>query len=363
MPPEPNDILLEALAAVFRAMSFYPLIDTSGTSTFYSDYEDWARHFLNGTPPPGLAPSAASSPRTGDAQLFFRERRLAEQTHIQHRAREYSALVQDLLETLRDANAAAGESAGSVDTSLQRIQTLLTTNAVDQLRAEFAGMAAQLRQSIASQQATLERQLGELRQRVEAAEQEREQFEVEARTLGGSIADLRQALADAREQMQLDPLTQLYNRGAFDAALVRYTDIAVASGQILALILLDLDNFKAINDRYGHPGGDKVLSAFSDLLSRTFLRADDFVARYGGEEFAVLLSVNDAAQIERLVKGLFSRLRELRLPQLDEDLIITCSGGYALLQSNGDGSTLVERADRALYRAKRDGRNRLYAAD
>lgn len=363
MPPEPTDIVLETLAAVFRAISLYPLIDTSGTSTFYSDYDGWARHFLNGTPPPGLAPSAASLPRTGDAQIFFREHRLAEQTHIQHREREYSALVQDLLETLRDANAAAGESASSLDTSLQRIQTLLTTNAVEQLRAEFAGMAAQLRQSIAAQQATLERQLGELRQRVEAAEQAREQFEIEAHSLGSSITDLRQALADAREQMQLDPLTQLYNRGAFDAALLRYTDLARASGQTLALLLLDLDNFKNINDRYGHPGGDKVLAAFSDLLSRTFLRADDLVARYGGEEFAVLLFVNDAAQVERLVEALFSRLRELRLPQLDEDLMITCSGGYALLRSGDHGSSLVERADRALYQAKNDGRDRLQVAD
>ncbi|MGE3298067.1 MAG: diguanylate cyclase [Porticoccaceae bacterium] len=363
MPPEPTDSLLETLAAMFRAMALYPLVDATGSATFYGDHEDWALHFLNGTPPPGLAASTTALPRTGDAQLFFRERRLAEQSHVQHRAREYSALVRDLLETLRDANAAAGASASSVDASLQRIQKLLTTNAVDQLRAEFAGMAAQLRQSIAAQQATLERQLGELRQRVEAAERARERIEVEARALGGSVADLRQALADARAQMQLDPLTQLYNRGAFDAALLRYTDLALASGQMLALILLDLDHFKTINDRYGHPGGDKVLSAFSDLLSRTFLRADDFVARYGGEEFAVLLSVNDAAQVERLVEALFVRLRELRLPFLTEETVLTCSGGYALLRANGDGGALIERADRALYRAKRDGRDRLCAAD
>lgn len=363
MRPEPTDSVLETLAAVFRAMSLYPLIDTAATSTFYSDYEGWARHLLNGSPPPGLAPSEAALSRTGDAQLFFRERRLAEQTHIQHREREYSALVRDLLETLRDANAAAGESANSLDTSLQRIQTLLTSNAVDQLRAEFAGMAAQLRQSIAAQQATLERQLGELRERVRAAEQAREQFEIEARSLGSSVADLRQALADVRAQMQLDPLTQLYNRGAFDAALLRYTELALASGQTLALLLLDLDHFKTINDRYGHPAGDKVLSTFSDLLNRAFLRADDFVARYGGEEFAVLLFVKDAAQVERLVEALFARLRELRLPFFSADTVLTCSGGYALLSSKSDRSALIERADRALYQAKHDGRDRLQAAD
>lgn len=355
--------MLETLAAVFRAMALYPVIDTPATSIFYSDYEVWARHLLNGSSPPGKESANAPQRRAGDAQLFFRERRLAEQTHVHHREREYGALVQDLLETLREANATAGESAGSLDTGLQRIQTLLTANAVDQLRAEFAGMATQLRQSMAAQRATLERQLGELRERVRAAEQAREQFETEARSLGRSITDLRRALADAREQMQLDPLTQLYNRGVFDAALLRYADLARASGQTLALVLLDLDHFKTINDRYGHPNGDKVLSAFSDLLSRAFLRADDFVARYGGEEFAILLFVSDAPQVKRLVEALFQRLRGLRLPFLSEDAMLTCSGGYTVLGPDGDCSTMVERADKALYQAKHAGRDRLHAAD
>lgn len=362
MPPEPTDIVLETLAAVFRAMSLYPVVDTPAASTFYTDYEGWARHLLNGTPPPGLPKSANSQRQSSDALLFFRERRLAEQTHVQHREREYSALAQDLLETLREASVTLGDSASSVDVGLQRVQTLLTTNAVDQLRTEFAGMAAQLRLALASQRATLERQLGELHERVRAAERARELFETEARALGSNLAELRQALEDAREKMQLDPLTRLYNRGAFDAALLRYIDLARVSGQTLALVLLDLDHFKTINDRYGHPGGDKVLSAFSDLLNRAFLRADDFVARYGGEEFAVLLFVNDAAQVERLVETLFVRLHGLRIPELDENLILTCSGGYALLNSSDHGDSLVERADQALYRAKDNGRGRLQAA-
>lgn len=353
---------LETLAAVFRTMPHYPLLDEPSAAALYGDYEGWALHLLTGAPPPGLLPAPTPQRQWGQAQLFFREHRVAEQVRVQHREREYSSLAQDLLVALRDASAASGELEGTLDASLQRVQALLASNAVDQLRNEFAGMAARLRDVLASQRATLDQQVGELRERLQAAEQAKMESEIRARELGGTLAELRQALDDARRQMQIDPLTQLYNRGAFDAALRRYVELSQVSGQTLALVLLDLDHFKAVNDRYGHPVGDAVLTAFADLLSRSFLRADDFVARCGGEEFAVLLFVNDAIQVARLVEALFERLRALHLPML-EDAALTCSGGYALLGSDGDGDSLARCADRALYQAKRDGRARLQAAD
>ena len=352
---------LETLAAVFRTMPHYPLLDEPSAAALYGDYEGWALHLLTGTPPPGLVQAPTPQRQWGQAQLFFREHRVAEQVRVQHREREYSALAQDLLVALRDASAASGEMEGAFDTSLQRVQALLASNSVDQLRVEFAGIAAQLRSALASQRTTLERQVGELRERLQAAEQAKVESELRARELGSTLAELRQALDDARQQMQIDPLTQLYNRGAFDAALCRYVEISQASGQPLALVLLDLDHFKAVNDRYGHPVGDAVLTAFADLLSRSFLRADDFVARCGGEEFAVLLFVTDTAQVARLVETLFERLRGLHLPML-EDGVLTCSGGYALLGPGGDRDDLARRADQALYQAKRDGRDRLNAA-
>lgn len=352
---------LETLAAVFRTMPHYPLIDEPSAAALYEGFEGWALHLLTGTPPPGLTPAPTPQRQWGQAQLFFREHRAAERVRVQHREREYSALAQDLLLALRDASAASGELEGTVDAALQRVQTLLASNSLDQLRVEFAGMAAQLRNALADQRGTLEQQIGELRERLHAAEQAVVESELRACEMGGTLAELRLALDDARQQMQIDPLTQLYNRGAFDAALRRYVEISQASGQPLALVLLDLDHFKAVNDRYGHPGGDVVLTAFADLLSRSFLRADDFVARCGGEEFAVLLFVNDAAQVARLVETLFERLRGLQLPML-QDGALTCSGGYALLGPDGDGDELARRADQALYQAKREGRDRINAA-
>lgn len=354
---------VDALAAVFRAMPAFPVIDDPAlAAVLYRHYDGWGRHVLTGSAPPDL-PATAAGPLWAQAQLFFRERRRAEQAQVQRRQREYGALAQDLLLAPREVSHASGQAAEAVDTTLGRAHDLLASNAVEQLRAEFDGMAVQLRDLMAQQREELERQLGDLRERVELAEQARAQVESEVRELGQYLADMREALDAARRQMQLDPLTELFNRGAFDAAFGRHVELARASGQSLALVLLDIDHFKRINDRFGHPAGDAVLRAFSDLLSRSFLRADDFVARYGGEEFAILLFVNDAAQVERLVEALFERLRALRVPALaGEDDMLSCSGGYALLRSGEDGRQFFHRADRALYQAKAAGRACVQAA-
>lgn len=353
---------VEALAGVFRAVPAIPLIgDPARAVDTYRDFDAWSRHLLTGAPPPGVE-SDVAAPQWAQAQLFFRERRHAEQALVQRREREYGALAQDLLAALREVSGAAGEAAGSMDATLDRVQTLLASNAVEQLRAEFAGMAAQLRRLLAAQRADFEHQLHDLRTRVQAAEQAASDSEHRAQELGRDVSDLRDALDDARERMQIDPLTGLYNRGAFDAALAHYVELAKASGQKLTLVLLDLDHFKRINDTFGHAAGDAVLRAFGGLLSRTFLRADDFVARYGGEEFAALLFVNDASQIERLVAGVFERLHALRLPELADGDVLACSAGYALLQADEDPRGFFKRADAALYSAKAAGRDRLMAA-
>ena len=94
---------LETLAAVFRTMPHYPLLDEPSAAALYGDYEGWAQHLLTGTPPPGLVRAPTPQRQWGQAQLFFREHRVAEQLRVQHREREYSALAQDLLVALRDA--------------------------------------------------------------------------------------------------------------------------------------------------------------------------------------------------------------------------------------------------------------------
>jgi diguanylate cyclase (GGDEF)-like protein len=163
-----------------------------------------------------------------------------------------------------------------------------------------------------------------------------------------------------------DPLTGCLNRRGFDQALAREVARSARAGSELALLALDLDHFKAINDTYGHLTGDEVLRAAGTLLNHT-KRAGDVVARTGGEEFAVLLPDTDAAGAFQFANRLCDVLRRHSFPPATAGgppIRITTSigvvSGAPLLDSDA-AALFSERADIALYAAKRSGRDRVRA--
>jgi diguanylate cyclase (GGDEF)-like protein len=130
----------------------------------------------------------------------------------------------------------------------------------------------------------------------------------------------------------------------------------------LSCLLLDLDRFKEVNDRYGHAAGDEVLAAVGDVLT-TALRGSDFVGRYGGEELVVLLPDTDREGAVRVAEKLRASIEAIEPPAQVERLI-TASIGVAVLPDDAlDAESLLRMADRALYAAKADGRNRVRAVD
>lgn len=352
----------ETLAEAFRILAAEPVVPRDSSGVRYVDCEAWALHLLVGGSAPGLAKTAEADQRQwGQARLALRALRQEERSCVRQRERELTSLAGDLLSGLREAGLSAGQSAAAVDHGLQQVQELIATGDLQRVRTGFMQLAARLREEIAAQREALDRQLEELRCRVQQAERAQAESETVAVQLQRSLAELREALDDAREKMQVDPLTRVYNRGAFDVALTSYVEIAHASGQSLVLVLFDLDHFKNINDSHGHQAGDQVLRRFADLLSRAFLRVDDFVARYGGEEFAVLLFVTSEAAIPKLIESVLARLREQELSELGPGWRLTCSAGYAVLGAGENHESLFRRADGALYRAKHNGRDCLVA--
>src|ERR671931_380239 len=156
-----------------------------------------------------------------------------------------------------------------------------------------------------------------------------------------------------------DPLTGLHNRRAFQARLAEEVERARRSGEPFALLMVDLDRFKAINDRHGHPVGDAALVAVAETFQRQ-VRAIDLPARLGGEEFAVLLPGSD----ERAARAAAERLRsEIAAAQIVHQgivLRVTVSVGVACYPEDAQsGELLLRAADRALYQAKRAGRDRV----
>jgi diguanylate cyclase len=175
------------------------------------------------------------------------------------------------------------------------------------------------------------------------------------------IARLKSNLADAEEQGLSDPLTGLRNRRSFDIILASQVASARNSTQPLSLILADIDHFKAINDRYGHPTGDEVLKWFAKILSSN-VKGRDTVARYGGEEFAIIMpqtSLENAATIAGQIKAQLGAQFWQKPGAPNTLLRVTSSFGVAEL-TNGEGTSgLIARTDAKLYEAKAQGRNRV----
>jgi diguanylate cyclase (GGDEF)-like protein len=158
-------------------------------------------------------------------------------------------------------------------------------------------------------------------------------------------------------QASTDGLTDLANRRHFEEGLASEISRAERFGGSLALVLADLDDFKQVNDRYGHQAGDDVLQAFADVLRDT-VRDIDLAARYGGEEFAVLLPQTDLGGAERLAERLREVMEARQLtPHPGASFSVTSSFGVASFPEAPTPAALFAAADEALYRAKSAGKN------
>lgn len=176
------------------------------------------------------------------------------------------------------------------------------------------------------------------------------------------LRDQRLALSDAEKLAQTDPLTGVLNRRSLVERLEAACLRARARGLPIALLFIDLDHFKEINDTRGHQAGDACLRAVIGPIHAE-LRQSDVIGRYGGEEFVVILSSADIAAAGPIAERIRNRVAEVRVEGFGEPIRVTCSIGVATSDTLGVwGEHLIARADEAVYDAKRSGRNRVQIA-
>ena len=173
---------------------------------------------------------------------------------------------------------------------------------------------------------------------------------------------LHQLNAELEALSQLDSLTQIYNRRTFNEMAQQQWAHAKRHQQPISALMIDVDHFKLFNDHYGHPAGDACLKKVSHAIKSCIHRSSDILGRYGGEEFVVLLPETDAKGALRVAESISEALAQLALRH---DVSPTASyvtasiGGATCLRTTGhDLEELIKNADRALYKAKRTGRNR-----
>jgi len=165
---------------------------------------------------------------------------------------------------------------------------------------------------------------------------------------------------------QQDALTGVKNRRVFDEELERLWQRAADRECVIAVLLADVDHFKAYNDRYGHQGGDRALRRVAQVLQTFVTRPQDLLVRYGGEEFAVLLFDVDAVEVEKLAERMRKAVVALALEHRDSGVeVVTISIGVAIVEPSLERRArgAVQLADEALYQAKTRGRNRVEVLD
>ena len=261
------------------------------------------------------------------------------QSHFAERESEVTDLVrvvEQLVATMSGQTTSIGQLAGSSDRLTRIVE-------IDDLRI--------LKRRLSLELVTLRRVIDEQRQQHEQHQQK----------LSGEVAILQKRLDRVREEASLDGLTRIPNRARFDRTLRRWVSMHKHSGQRFVLAILDVDDFKNINDTCGHPEGDRVLCEIAMAL-RTHVRSTDLVARYGGDEFVVLLAGADLASAEQRVRTGLARIRDVKVDATLGDgspLVVTASAGLTEWTTHDSANDVVTRADRALYEGKAEGKGAL----
>ena len=191
-----------------------------------------------------------------------------------------------------------------------------------------------------------------------------ERLGLDLRQSSDKIDALERTMEDLRREATTDGLTGIANRRYFDMTLQTMSGDAMNSGDDLSLLLIDIDHFKKVNDTWGHAIGDAVIQFVATTLAQS-VRGQDCVARYGGEEFAVILpttSIDAAMRVGENIRTALSR-RPFAAPTAEQTVrVVTVSIGVARYDPGESLAQLIQRADAALYQAKKTGRDRVVAA-
>jgi len=164
-----------------------------------------------------------------------------------------------------------------------------------------------------------------------------------------------------RKEATSDTLTKLYNRRSFNSFIKRYWELWESKKVTFCLAILDLDHFKKVNDTYGHTVGDKVLKAIANTLSTNKRTGIDFIFRYGGEEFSIISTSINLSEMETYVLRLNHSIKELSVPvKKGVNINVTISAGICCVENSISIQELIDKADKALYKAKDAGRDRVF---
>lgn len=334
---------LDSLDCILRTMGEFSFELEDQDPRFHDLCKQYARHVTNGAAieDEGIAEAGAADRQWARVRRFYVDRRQREETFVNDRLRNYRILVEDLVCGLKAMANAEDSTSSTVGDGLQVLQRAVDGGSIREVRHALAQSMATITAAFREQRRHFQEQLGQLNRRMLA---------------------LRTDLASVRNELQRDPLTDAFNRDAFDITLQQHVSLNFILRQPLCLALVDIDGLTAINDEFGTAAGDDVLRAVADCLSRSFVRRSDFVARYSGGEFMLIMGDTDEPNGVRLIARFLELVRDgVRIPYAPAERQVTCTVGLTEMAPSDTIDTLMQRVARGALKAKQNGGNTVVA--
>jgi diguanylate cyclase (GGDEF)-like protein len=342
---EDDDKALESLGRVLRCLGRHSFdLEERSEEEIEKEFERWAMHVLVGVAIRDEDAEVEKGPIRrdwGELTNFVNRHRQQEKNYVNRNLQDVRNVLWEFTNTVGRAIVEDQKTDQQVDTYLGQLRA-----------ATEGGSFREVKQALLEVVQGMNVVIDERKKR----QQQRVQ------RLGEKLQEVEKELGSVRKEMELDPLTRLYNRGALDLQLDRTASMSFFSQSPACVFMVDIDHFKHINDTHGHPAGDAVIQQLADRLVSTFPRKTDFVARFGGEEFCVLLPGANLEVCQRLGDRLLEAVRGESFRYQEISIPVTVSVGVAELMSGETVPTWIERVDRALYRAKASGRNQMCVA-
>lgn len=336
---KPFDVRRLLADAVGRALTFIDQMPAESGGLDASEFVAQLRSFqteIVAAPNENAAASVLHLCLDACQDYFMRAR-----GYVTERETELNEVIKVLQEALAELAGQSNEFHGSLLSTTERFNQMTKIEDLRHLRNAIAQEVGELKKFVAEKQKRDQANFTRLSKRIDG---------------------LRSKLKEAKEEATLDKLTRLANRGGFDAAIQNWIIDYEKRDVPFVLAMLDIDDFKRINDTHGHLIGDRVLVCAAQWLTSN-VRGEDFLARYGGEEFAVLLCDVRLKQAESKFTTFLERVAESSY-QYDKNgekrvMQFTFSCGLAEYSPADSAESLISRADEALYQAKESGKNQV----
>lgn len=261
-------------------------------------------------------------------------------TYLLEREKEFKEIIDMLTKAMADLGAENQNYNDKIYKQAENIEKLTLLDDIKAIKIAIKDEVSQIRNAVVEKQEEDNKKISEL---------------------SSKVVTLESQLKIVESQSQKDGLTGLYNRLSFDSYINRLIDKSALSNSSFSLLMIDIDDFKPINDNFGHQVGDRVILAVVQKML-TYIRREDFSARYGGEEFVILLDGTSLKHAIKKGKQICKSLASTRYAVSDSNgkqITVTVSIGIASFQKGDTADMVINRADKALYKAKNTGKNKV----